>query len=342
MGKSSLIIVLGMSVIIGFFILRLNANSNENTTTTVNMFEQTHARLIANSGVEVYLEKLKHDLSLANHTYTNNSLFEGTYDVKISEVSTEGVVTVTSNSSFMDVNHTTVVEALADRLPIPPLPGALYLSTSVIEKTKINGNITISGLNHKLDGTLTEVLNDDIMGIAVDYESQVSPLETSIIGSAVVEGKPPIGVVPEQVDWKDYSADAADNPDILITPETNLAKINTLGTLSVPKTTFVKAGDKGVKFNQNLSGCGILVVDGSLTINGTFDYWGIIIAYKETNIEINFMGNSTIYGGILVTGDRIDLNISSGNFELLYSSEVLNLIKDLLLTQRFKVLSWWE
>ena len=51
MGKSSLIIVLGMSVIIGFFILMLNANSDENTMTTVNMFEQTHARLIANSAL---------------------------------------------------------------------------------------------------------------------------------------------------------------------------------------------------------------------------------------------------------------------------------------------------
>lgn len=53
MGKSSLIIVLGMSVIIAFFILKLNANSKENLSTTMNMYEQTQARLIANSGVEM-------------------------------------------------------------------------------------------------------------------------------------------------------------------------------------------------------------------------------------------------------------------------------------------------
>lgn len=342
MGKSSLIIVLGMSVIIGFFILRMNANSKENLATTVNMFEQTHARLIANSGVEIYLEKLKHDLSLANHTYSNNNLFEGTYNVSISEINTDGIVTVESNSSFMDVNHTTVVEALADRLPIPPLPGALYLSTSVLHKTKINGNITISGLNHKLDGTLTPEPNDDITGVAVDSLSQVTQIISSLIGSALIEGVPPVGVVSQEVNFEDYSLDAANSADITITPETNIAKLNELGTITEPKTTFIKAGDKGIKLNQNLTGCGIMVVDGSLTINGTFNYVGIIIAYKETDIEINFIGNSTIYGGILVTGESIDLNISSGNFSLLYSSEALNLIKGLLMTQRFKVLSWWE
>ena len=61
MGKSSLIIVLGMVVMVSFFILRINSNTNENVSTTVNMFEQTQARLIANTGVEIYLEKLYSD-----------------------------------------------------------------------------------------------------------------------------------------------------------------------------------------------------------------------------------------------------------------------------------------
>ena len=59
MGKGLLIIVLGMSVIASFMILKLNANSKQNLSTTIDMFEQTQARIIANSGVEIYLEKLK-------------------------------------------------------------------------------------------------------------------------------------------------------------------------------------------------------------------------------------------------------------------------------------------
>ena len=69
MGKGLIIIVLGISVIIGFFTLKLNSNSKENLSTTVDMFEQTQARLIANSGVEVYLEKLKHDRTMMNSSF---------------------------------------------------------------------------------------------------------------------------------------------------------------------------------------------------------------------------------------------------------------------------------
>ena len=59
MGKGSLIVVLGMSVLIAFIVLKLNANSMENLSSTVNMYQQTQSLLIANSGIEIYLEKLK-------------------------------------------------------------------------------------------------------------------------------------------------------------------------------------------------------------------------------------------------------------------------------------------
>ena len=55
MGKGLLIIVLGMAVIVSFMMLKLNANSKQNLSTTIDMFEQTQARIIANSGVEIYL-----------------------------------------------------------------------------------------------------------------------------------------------------------------------------------------------------------------------------------------------------------------------------------------------
>ncbi|MEJ2615858.1 MAG: hypothetical protein P8Z35_12945 [Ignavibacteriaceae bacterium] len=68
MGKSSLIIIMGMIVVVSFFIVRLNSNTNENVQSTVDMFKQTQSRLIANTGVEIYLEKLYADTTLSNST----------------------------------------------------------------------------------------------------------------------------------------------------------------------------------------------------------------------------------------------------------------------------------
>ena len=136
MGKGVLIIALGMSVIISFFILKLNSNSKENLSTTVNMFEQTQARLIANSGVEVYLERLKHDRTMLNSSFSNNNLFGGNYNIVIS--GPDSLVRVTSTATFMSVQHTTVVEAAADKVPLHPGPGAMYLSSGTVAGLKKN------------------------------------------------------------------------------------------------------------------------------------------------------------------------------------------------------------
>ncbi len=147
MGKSSLIIVLGMSVIVAFFILKLNANSKESVSTTMNMFEKTQARLMANSGVEIFLEKIKHDRSLIDEgPFLGNNLFGGTYDVYIE--GDNDLIQVTTVASFMGVSHTTVVEASAELLPLNYPPGAMYLSTGTVaalKKNAIIGSIEING-----------------------------------------------------------------------------------------------------------------------------------------------------------------------------------------------------
>ena len=55
-GKTMIILALGFSIITSFLILKLNANSKEGLTTTVDHFKSIQSRLIANSGAEIYLE----------------------------------------------------------------------------------------------------------------------------------------------------------------------------------------------------------------------------------------------------------------------------------------------
>ena len=64
MGKSAIIVILGVSLITAFLILKLNANSKEGLKTTIDYYELTQARLIGTSGIEIYLEKLRRNKSL--------------------------------------------------------------------------------------------------------------------------------------------------------------------------------------------------------------------------------------------------------------------------------------
>jgi hypothetical protein len=339
MGKSSLILVLGMTAIVAVILLKLNANSKEGLSTTVNMFEQTQARLIANSGVEIYLEKLKADPTMLNKTFPGNQLNNGTYDIQITGPDT--LVTVKSTATFMGVTHTSVVKAAADKLPFFPVPSGMYIATEAVSGAKINGNILVSGFDHDINGN--QLNNGNVLnGIGVDNNSNVTIIKNAVGGSADIEGlggEPSVGVVSNTTNWTEYAMDVVSNPDIILNSNTNLSQIPNLGTLSSPKVTFVNGS---VRFNSDLEGCGILVVNGDLEINGNFTYRGIVIAYKEAAIKTKLNGNGKVYGAMVIAGTSVDLTISNGNFKCLYSQESLNHVAGLLKTKRFRIISWWE
>jgi hypothetical protein len=345
MGKGLIIIVLGMSVIISYFTIKLNSNSKENLSTTVDMFEQTQARLIANSGVEVFLEKLKQDRTMMNSSFSNNSLFGGTYDIDIS--GPESLVKVTSTATFMGVQHTTVVEAAADKVPLHPAPGAMYLSAGTVaglKKNAIGGSMEINGNDHDINGNL--IGGPAVPGIAVDGVSQQTSVKDMIAKNAIDQvlgsgGTPSVGVVGNTINWSEYAQLLADNPDIVIDSQEKIKTTNVWGTTGQPKVTFIN-GDIHINNSQASSGCGILVVNGSLEINGGFDYIGMVIAFKDAAIDIKLNGNGSILGALIVAGTQINVNVASGNFETLYSTAALNLIQSLLVTKRFSILTWWE
>ena len=339
MGKASLIIVLGMSVIVSFIILKLNANSKENLSTTVNMFEQTQARLIANSGIEIYLEKLKNDMSMIGNTYNNNTLFGGTFDITISGPDT--AIVVTSISTFMDVTHKSIAIARADKLPIFVNNSAMYVSSETMSNIKINGNITLNGYNHDINGTKLSDGNE-VPGIAVDFPEQVQQIIENISGKALVDGiggPPSVHVATTFLDWQQYADDVESNPDIIINSEDDLRNYPHLGTISQPKTTFIN-GD--IHITSSLEGCGILVVNGNLRINGNFTYRGLVISYKDSDITTELNGNGLVIGSMVIAGTNANLEISNGTYKCLYSQEALDIVNNLLKTKRFDILSWWE
>jgi hypothetical protein len=346
MGKSILLITIGMSVLIGFFILKLNANSKQSLDVSVSMFEKTQARLIANSGVEVYLEKLKADKSLLDKTFYDNELMGGEYDVTIEDIDT--VIKVTTIAKFQEQTHKTIVFAKADKIPFIPGPGAMYLTASTIssfKKTGISGSVLIDGNDHDINGTL---LNNGVVtpGIAVDGVSQQTDVVNIIKANAIDQvigtgGTPSVVPISNTTDWNDYALQLVENPDIIIDTQDKIQKLNDWGTIDDPKVTFVN-GDIAINNSETASGCGILVVNGNLSINGNFTYRGLIIAYRETTIEIKLNGNGTIIGGIVVAGDKILIEVANGNFSSLYSVDAMSHMASLLKTNRFKILSWWE
>ena len=146
MGKSILIITIGLSLIIGFIILKLNANSKEGLSVTVHQFDITQARLIANSGVETYLEKMRRNKTLSGD-FTDNPLFGGTYDIHIS--GPDSNLTIRSLGKFDDITHETIVNAKRSPIQLPPVYGSLFVSSTnlFLLETEPTLAVVICGLN---------------------------------------------------------------------------------------------------------------------------------------------------------------------------------------------------
>jgi hypothetical protein len=348
MGKSSLIVILGMGMIVSYFILKLNANSKENLSTTVDMFEQTQARLIANAGVEIYLEKLYNDPTLINTTSSSQSLFQGSYVVKL-----EGTlpnVRVTSTSNFQGVQHVSVADAYLEPISFPDPPGGLYISANSVTNTKLTGDMEVSGENHNPDGTLTGDSTEAVYGISVDSEADKTAIldglskpekVTGLIDSTGVIGYPSVGVTSLGVDWAkvyQYIANSADQTFIGDIPSGA-----DLGTLANPIITLVNADASGsgtIKINKS-SGAGILVVNGDVKFAGNFTFQGIILCYKNTDLSFESTGTNQIIGGIIAAGKDVDIK-TAGTMNIKYSHDAIETVKSNLKSDGFKILSWYE
>lgn len=350
MGKSILIIVFGLSLLIGFIILKLNTNATQGVEVTVNKFDQTHSRLIANSSVEIQLEKIREDKNL-NGDFSGN-IFNGSYSGNITPADADGKIIIRSTGLFQGVSHYVRVDAQRKQVTAPPSTGALRIITNAFEKLIISGGLNIDGHDHDANGNLIDSL-PAIPGITVDTQGQIDTLADKKLGinaNATVDGKGPlvkdkysIALSDDDIDWLGISEDIAASADTVLLGGTGDKVVNypnlSIGTLSNPKIVRVEGN---VQINSaNATGAGILVVNGNLTLEKLF-WQGYIVAYKDSKIDIKLNGGATVIGGMLLSGDTVEITAGNGGFTLKYSSDVMNYLHNNLVSSRFEILHWWE
>lgn len=359
MGKSILIITLGMSIIIGFIILKLNTNATSGAESTMNKFDQTHARLIANSGAEIFLEQLyQHKNLFDQKDHGPFSLMNGTYDIHIS--GTYNNLILKSTSHFLDVDHTSIIETEIVPPPLPTATSALYFTTSALSGVKNLGDapLEIDGKNYKMNANpkpngsnlVINTSSSGVPGITVDNQSDKDYLVSSfggfltsnvegVVDGVNVSGAAAVSVTGVSYNWKplaDYLISAAQQ-----TYSAASKPPATLGTLDAPKITFInEPTDATVQFSGNTTGAGILIINGNVKFNSLV-FNGLIFCYRESNIEFTLLGNSTILGAIIVAGNSIEFK-GKGTAGVYYSSEALQNISTNLASLGFRIKSWWE
>ena len=314
----------------------MNANSKQGLKTTVDYYELTQARLIANSGVEIYLEKLRRDKTLSG-SFNDIGLMDGAYDISIT--GSDSSMTITSTGHFGNTNHQSIVTAKREPAKMPPVNGALYISSDTLY-TKLQGNLEIDGNDRNIDDSPGS--ESPMPGIAVDDPGDsayvINDLKPKISNDIDgLGGSPSVHSVDDTTNWKEVTENLIFAADYTL-PSGTYGNGTVLGTFAEPKITYV-TGD--VHLSGTATGSGIMIINGNVTMSGQFTYYGMLIVYGQSSIQTDIVGNGGIYGSTALIGNSVDIK-ATGNASFYYSSQAIQNAQVNLKSSRFDILTWWE
>ena len=84
-----------------------------------------------------------------------------------------------------------------------------------------------------------------------------------------------------------------------------------------------------------------MVVNGDLTLSGSFNFYGLIIVYGQSSVETQLVGSGGIYGGLILIGQNVDIK-ATGSSSIYYSKQAITNAKSNLKSSMFTIESWWE
>jgi hypothetical protein len=248
-----------------------------------------------------------------------------------------------------------VVVARVQQSNIPATaPGAIYLANTDPTDTTFKGNtnFVIDGKDYNVDGTL-KVGGEPVPGIGTRTEENTQEALTELAlnnnnldnvqGLGYQAGPPevpsiktvPTGPNADQLNALvdslllepgvvDYSVDSINNSNKETFEAPNCGIGCCSGGLTIPKISHFTAADLQVKANGNVQGCGIMIIEGNLDIQGHIDFAGLILVRGGTqiseNTELDIQGNPIIYGSLWTS--NLDFTFG-GSAIVKYSSQAM-------------------
>ena len=235
---------------------------------------------------------------------------------------------------------TKVIEVEMTRLPPVTVPAALYVEAS----TKIQGNSThiigtdTCGTDHKPGiattkpdtEPITTTGNPTITG-AVGADPDVSYSNTNMDVQSVVDS------FKSEADFA-YIVDSDTHTGMSWGTPTPNASGDLWDPSSCASNNIVYYNTQGtsIKLSGGTEGCGILLVDGDLRMDGGFSWYGIVIV---TGSVIFLGGGDKNITGALIAGGSVDADIIGGNSNIVYCSSAID---DQTKNRPLLILSWQE
>jgi hypothetical protein len=174
-----------------------------------------------------------------------------------------------------------IVAALVARAPTPFSPAALYTLGDPARLT-LGPEFTVSGFDHRLGDAPTAPTGSTaaVAALSSPTADGIATLQQQLLGDTTARlvgagDTPSLATASSGLDVRSFALSAATRPERVAIAGGELDTPLPLGTLAAPQLSVV-AGD--LTISGVASGCGVLIIEGTLHLGGTFDFTGLIIA----------------------------------------------------------------
>ncbi|HEX5135952.1 MAG TPA: hypothetical protein VFY93_03190 [Planctomycetota bacterium] len=270
-------------------------------------------------------------------------------DGLIDEEDEKDIYEVTSTGHADRIAKTVRVTLLA-RYRAPTMPAATYIADPTADLNLAGNAFLISGQDVDLKGAKTGELVPGI-GVAGDAGAILSQLRKQQDDNVVGTGGERSVYTVDTIDFNQLIEDAVRSANVRLESGKveKPAEAGDWGTLETPAILF---GSGDIKISGGGGGAGVIVVDGNLTIGGSFEWHGLLIARGEI-IFSGGGGTKRVTGGVVVERDVLsgadvtksagfgsgDLAIN-GTVDIRFSKETLAIINKAFAT--YSILNWRE
>ncbi|TMA83638.1 MAG: hypothetical protein E6J77_13925 [Deltaproteobacteria bacterium] len=215
---------------------------------------------------------------------------------------------IATGSGIESVKNVVVANVVRSNIP-STAPGAIYLASDTATNATFNGDaFAVDGNDHNYTGGAGP--GGPVPGISTRNDANTQETLTSLSalqkdnvrGYGYSSGPPIVPSVntspaaPSTTLMNQMINDLLARPGVVTNNATQINGNATLGTTVAPQIThFTDPNGVTIKANGNASGAGIIIVEGDITIQGNFDFKGLILVRGTTQVT-EVTGNATIYG----------------------------------------------
>lgn len=342
MGRLAMIIVIGLGITVSIVSLTINKSKTGAVENTAGFAKYSAARNIAHTAVNMALRAIDRGdsgyvrpLRRGELVVRSWNVMEGSCSLYLKATASKDTIDMTVKAFYLDTTKIMNLRLRSYPKPFPVVNAAVGLASDNIT-FQMNGNPHIYGENYNMNGT-RGTSSFDTVGVAVKTvaeSTQVASYGNKITGDpkqVVIDPPEDPGLyVEEYISGADYVfADGSNNSGIY-------------GSADQPVIGYC---DGRVKFGGNGKFYGVLIVNKSIEFVGTFDVYGLVLAYQKNasdSIEItSSVGTPQLWGGVIMSGVGGRF-IMKGTSDVRYSREALEMAKYIGKMQAYQVIRWYE